>query len=320
MSELIDRYVMAVAANLPKGERDDVPAELRDILYSKAEAREAALGRPLTRREEEDMLRAYGHPLIVAGSYGRHQQLIGPAVYPFYIFTLKVVGGILIALFLVKLVIAAVAGAPSIHPDADIVPVLFTAGGVITLVFAILERFGKAEKLASKWRVSQLPHLGAPSGRRPFEILFEMAAIAAAIAWWVGLLHIPDATPGFIKLQLAAVWDTLHWPILGYFVLQFAAGLFELVAPGLARMHALMRIGYHLLGLVLVGALWRADHWIDVTVTLPDRADLAERLNDNFNQGFKIGLAVSVLIFAFEIGRAGLRLVRYRRLARAQAA
>jgi hypothetical protein len=320
MSDLIDRYVMAVAANLSKADREDVPAELRDILYSKVEAKEAELGRPLKRAEEEKLLRDYGHPLVVAASYGRYQTVIGPTVYPFYIFTLKVVGGILIAIFLVKLVVAAVAGAPSISPDADLVPVLFTAGGIITLVYALIERFGKPERLAAKWQVGHLPHLGAPAGRRPFEIMFELAAIAAAILWWVGLLHIPDAAPGFIQLELGPVWDTLHWPILGFFVLQFITGLFELIAPGLARAHALMRIGYHLLGLVFVAVLWRAEHWIDVTVTLPDRPDLAQRLNENFNHGFKIGLTVAVFIILFEIGRSALRLIRYRRLTRAQAA
>ena len=320
MNELIDRYVMAVAANLPKRDRADVPAELRDILYSKAEAREAELGRPLTRREVEDMLRAYGHPLIVAGSYGRYHALIGPSVYPFYLFTLKLVGGIMLAIYVVQLAIVKVAGAPHVRPDPDIVGALFTVGGVITLVFALIERFGKPEKLATTWRVSQLPKLGAPSGRRPFEILFEMALVGAAIAWWVGLLPIPTPAPGFISVHLAPVWQSLHWPILGYLMLQLAVDLFELLAPGMARLHAAIRLGYHLLGLVLAAVIYQAGHWLDVTVTLADRADLAQRLNEGFNSGFKIGLIVSVFLFLFEVGRAGLRLIRYQRLARAQAA
>jgi hypothetical protein len=320
MSDLIDRYVMAVAANLPKKDRGDVPAELRDILYSKVEAREAELGRPLSRAEEEALLRAYGHPLIVAASYAKHQSLIGPTVYPFYIFTLKVVGGILIALYIVKVAIGVIAGAPKIAPDADIVPVLFTAGGVITLIYALIERFGNADKLASKWKVRHLPHLGAPTARRPFEILFEIVAVAAVILWWVGLLPIPDASPWFIDLKLGPIFETLHWPILGYFVLQIAIDLFELVAPGLSRIHAMLRIAYHVIGLVFLALLWRAGHWIDVIVNLPNRPDLQARLNDNFDRGFKIGLLVTVFVILFEIGRAALRLIRYRRLLNAQTA
>lgn len=320
MSDLIDRYVMAVAANLPKRDRDDVPAELRDILYSKVEAREAELGRPLKRAEEEALLRAYGHPLVVAASYGKHQSLIGPTVYPFYIFTLKVVGAILVALYIVKLAIAAIAGWPHVGPDSDIVPVLFTAGGVITLIYALIERFGKPEKLASKWRVRHLPHLGAPTARSPFEILFEIFAVGAVILWWVGVLHIPDAAPRFIDLKLAPIFTELHWPILGYFVLQIGIDIFELVTPGWVRMHAAIRIAYHVLGLVFAGMLWRAGHWIEVTVNLANRADLQQRLSENFDRGFKIGLGVTVLIIFYEIGRAALRLVRYRRLLRAQTA
>ncbi len=320
MSDLIDRYVMAVAANLSKQDRADVPAELRDILYSKVEAREAELGRRLTAKEEEALLRAYGHPLIVAASYAKHQSLIGPAVYPFYIFTLKVVGGILIALYIIELVIGVVAGSHIGGPAPDIVGALFTVGGIITLIFALIERYGKPEKLASKWRVRNLPQLGAPTARSPFEILFEVLASSVAALWWVGLVHFPDPTPGFIHLKLAPIFETLHWPILGLLLLQIGLDVFELVTPGLARIHAMTRIGYHVLALFLIGALWQADRWIDVTVSLADRADLAQRLNENFNLGFKVGLGVSFFVVLFEIGRATLRLIRYRRLLRAQAA
>jgi hypothetical protein len=320
MSDLIDRYVMAVAANLPKADRDDVPAELRDILYSKVEAREADLGRRLTAKEEEALLRAYGHPLVVAASYGKHQTLIGPAVYPFYIFTLKVVGGILLALIVLKFIVAAVAGYPLLGDDSDIGEALLTAGGIITLVFALIERFGKPEKLASKWRVSQLPHLGAPTARRTFEVMFEFFAAGLAALWWMGVVRFPDAAPSFMDLSLGPVWDTLRWPILAFLLLQMAADLFELASPGLVRVNAGIRIGYHLLGLAILGVLWRADHWIDVTVTLADRPELAQRLNENFNRGFKVGLAVTAFVFIFEIGRTALRLVRYGRLLRTQSA
>ena len=319
MSDLIDRYVMAVAANLSKRDRDDVPAELRDILYSKVEAKEAELGRRLTAKEEEALLRAYGHPLVVAASYGKHQTLIGPAVYPFYIFTLKVVGAILLAIILVKVIVAAVAGYP-LGGDSDIGEALLTAGGVITLIFALIERYGNPEKLASKWRVGQLPQMGAPTARRTFEVMFEFFAAGVAALWLAGVIKIPDPAPGFIDLSLGPIWDSLRWPMVGYLLLQMAADVFELARPGLVRVNAALRIGYHLVGLAIVGVLWRADHWIDVAVTLPDRADLAQRLNENFNRGFKIGLAVTFFVFIFEIGRTALRLVRYGRLLRTQSA
>jgi hypothetical protein len=49
--DLIDRYLNAVAAQLPQEERNDITAELRDLILSRFEAKEEALGRTLTEDE-----------------------------------------------------------------------------------------------------------------------------------------------------------------------------------------------------------------------------------------------------------------------------
>ena len=43
--DLIDRYLNAVAAQLPQDERADIVAELRDLILSRFEAKEEELGR-----------------------------------------------------------------------------------------------------------------------------------------------------------------------------------------------------------------------------------------------------------------------------------
>ena len=63
---LIDRYLAAVAAQLPAAAREDVVAELRDDIMSRIEARQEALGRDLTSDEVESILREVGQPLSVA--------------------------------------------------------------------------------------------------------------------------------------------------------------------------------------------------------------------------------------------------------------
>ena len=69
--DLIDRYLDTVRLFLPRDQRDDITAELRDVLMTRArgEAR-PTLGRPLTRKEDEELLRDFGHPLVVAARYG----------------------------------------------------------------------------------------------------------------------------------------------------------------------------------------------------------------------------------------------------------
>eukprot|EP01030_Chromulinospumella_sphaerica_P030752 gene30752-31308_t len=63
---LLDQYLKAVAAQLPKAVRDDIVAELKDMILNRLEAKEEELGRPLTEDEQEAILREVGHPLAVA--------------------------------------------------------------------------------------------------------------------------------------------------------------------------------------------------------------------------------------------------------------
>ena len=88
---LIDRYIDAVRRNLPRAERDDIASELHDILPTQIEEEEALKQRPLTEDEVREILRNYGRPLGVAGRYGAHQYLVGPSVFPSYVFAVKVV-------------------------------------------------------------------------------------------------------------------------------------------------------------------------------------------------------------------------------------
>ena len=64
--DLMERYLNAVAAQLPKDVREDIVAELRDEIMGRLEALEARLGRPATDDEVETLLREVGHPLSVA--------------------------------------------------------------------------------------------------------------------------------------------------------------------------------------------------------------------------------------------------------------
>ena len=88
--DLIERYLKAVGAQLPAAGREDILAELRDLLMSRVEAREAELGRPLTEAEVEAVLREVGHPPTVAARYGAGpQHVVGPELYPWWLFGVK---------------------------------------------------------------------------------------------------------------------------------------------------------------------------------------------------------------------------------------
>lgn len=82
--DLIERYLAAIGRNLPAKQAGDITAELRDVLLSRVEDREATLGRPLTKDELEALLIDFGNPLVVAWRYRRVQHLIGPEIFPFW--------------------------------------------------------------------------------------------------------------------------------------------------------------------------------------------------------------------------------------------
>ncbi len=50
-------------------------AELREVLLSKIEAKEEALGREATRDEVAEVLKGFGHPVVVASRYGGHDPI-----------------------------------------------------------------------------------------------------------------------------------------------------------------------------------------------------------------------------------------------------
>lgn len=107
MSTLVDHYLLQLRTLLPAKQRDDIAAELRESIRSTVEERERELGRALTDDEVNEVLRGFGHPMVVAGRYLPMQQLIGPDVFPLYWYVMQavlivitVIGGLLVGVAL----------------------------------------------------------------------------------------------------------------------------------------------------------------------------------------------------------------------------
>ncbi|WEJ98229.1 MAG: hypothetical protein P0Y59_14895 [Candidatus Sphingomonas phytovorans] len=160
--DMLDIYLDAVAAQLPRDTADDIIAELRDTLLSQIEEREEALGRPLTDDEREAVLRAMGHPLVVAARYRKGpQMLIGPELFPYWIFAVKAGLLIMAGIFVLTLMLR-LSGNPAAAPEAFAQSIggLFGAGlsviGAVTLAGAICEHLGLRPGYLDSWRVKDL--------------------------------------------------------------------------------------------------------------------------------------------------------------------
>jgi hypothetical protein len=309
--DLTDRYLDAVAILLPKNQRGDIIAELRDVLMNRSEERAETLGRPLTQGEEIALLRDYGHPLLVAARYGRQQYLVGPELYPLYAFAVKVQLAIIACSALITALARAVFG----HFNAGEaigagLGVLWTGGiisvGVLTVIAWGLQRQNVRPSFLDRWSPNELPR--RPRFRREnwFDHLAGLIVQTVFILWWVKLLppHIPyfnDVPLGSgqtLSLTLAPVWQSLYWPVLILALASAASRVVKLLGAGQS---AATRGFDFALQVGVFGVAWialRGGPW--VLASGLDSAALA-KIDGGVNIGVEVTLVV-VLVTA--VGRA----------------
>ena len=161
---LVEDYLRAVGILLPKDQRDDITAELRDLILSRIEARESELARRLTDDEVEAVLREIGHPLVVAARYREGpQSIVGPALYPFWVFAVKAALAVQFCIIGVVFIVQAfgrgdVGGAIG-HAFANGITGAATTIGFITVAAWVIERQAKKPDFVYKWRVKDLKML-----------------------------------------------------------------------------------------------------------------------------------------------------------------
>lgn len=299
--DLIDRYLNAVAAQLPQDERADIVDELRDLILSRFEAREEALGRPLSEDEQEAILQEIGHPLVVAARYRKGpDSLIGPELFPYWLFGVKTGVLVLLAVQAISLFIHLVSGpadagrsiAQAFH---GFVGSGLTLIGALTVAGAVMEHYRFRPAWMTKWRVRDVgafglsdpaawgasmagtqtakatwmprPRVGGwPGG----EHLFSFLVIGMFVLWWIGVLHFPP----FDTIRLrgadavvsgAPIWTALFGPILLYAIAQMAVELGSLLRPQAVRMRAAARAGIAFAGLWLTWVILEAGHWFTLT-------------------------------------------------------
>ncbi|NGM48996.1 hypothetical protein G5B46_05190 [Caulobacter sp. 602-2] len=317
---LLDRYLTAVAALLPKAQREDIVAELRDLLLNRFEEKEEALGRPLTDKEREAVLKDFGHPLAVAGRYGPQQSLIGPTLYPFYVFALKIALAVAAAISLIPALAAVFLGDG--NPARLIADAAFDhfpssalmLTGLVTLVAAGIERGWVPLTGLTEWKVSDLPVASTKKGlfETRFNAVFEMVVVALFILWWTGLwkVDVGDLTvKGTVALQPSAIWQTLFWPILAWAAVQLVSALVTLVQPGRVRLRAAFELVLAAGGMALTTVMWKSLPLFTLQPLTASSAEVA-RLEHVIGLGFHVTMLVAGITFACQIGAAAWRLYK----------
>jgi hypothetical protein len=310
--DLLDRYLNAVRWNLPRAARaDDIIAELRDVISSRIEDREESLDRSLTQSEVSDLLRDCGHPLVMASRYGTHQSLIGPDIFPFYLFSLKVVLSICALILVIQGAANVLFGSHDVmHALMQMVGGGFWSllgnAGLVTLIFAVIERTGWLTEHFREWKPEDLPDLSdvnlkgiQPKPQRGWESAFEVAVGIAFILWWAGLIHIPimSNVPG-MQIKLAPVWHDLWWPILILLVARLIHNLVAWLRPRWKAIRAVLSVGTTVGALALLGIIYKAGHWVDVWAPNLPAKQLAD-IQDGINTGLHVAIIVVGVIWVF---------------------
>jgi hypothetical protein len=276
--EVLDRYLQAVRSWLPRPQQDDIVAELRADLRAQVEEAEAERGRPLEDGELEALLKRVGHPLWVAEAYLPDQHLIGPALLPAYRLVLKIaVSGLLGSLAVVYVVLGLVLQVKGVSSDPggwlwQACLYGFAQGGLITLIFARLDRSQRRARAAGEWdprHPHELPRIApdpevARRRRRRLSAVAELVSSGLFALFWVGVVRGP-ATPG-VSFLLTPVWYEIYWPILALALADVALAAGIILRPAGSRAAYGLGLARDSFALVLLGRLLGAGPWVAIRV------------------------------------------------------
>lgn len=300
--DLIDRYLHAVRKRLPRHQRDDITAELRDILLSQIEAEEATRGRRLTDDEIAAMLKRFGRPMTVAARYGAANYLIGPALYPAYLVCLKLVAWLLGPIAGLSLLLSV---ATSDDPFSQVASHLLLFAvvalvhfAIITLIFARVERAATVGTHADTWDPRSLP---SPQQLEPAprsQLICSMIMMSFYLLLWIGVFPV-DAWIGRINSWIggtslpygfAPVWHAISPLVVALMLASIVRDIVALVRPDWLALRSYSGLVLNVGLLLVLIRLVRADAVFVVT----DPAGIGAAHIGHFNQLFALVLFVAV--------------------------
>ncbi len=237
--DMLEDYLRAVSRLLPREKRDDITAELRDEILTRIEAREEELGRKLTPDETEQLLRDFGHPIVVAARYrDEPQYAVGPALYPFWSFAVRLAIMIQIAVSALVFIGRVIGGGNVAEAFGSAIGTGVTGAvtliGFATIAAWLIERKVVRIDYLDTWRVQDLRFLDFapgdwgdvsdwfrsgghapswrrhPDGKRDRDRALRRSAASRGIGaivgavfvilWWTGVIHFGLAAVGPAQL------------------------------------------------------------------------------------------------------------------------
>jgi hypothetical protein len=278
--EMIDRYLHAVKFWLPKEQAEDIIAELSEDIQAQVEERESALGRQLNRDEIAALLRERGRPVLVANRYLPQEHLIGPVLFPIYRFVLKIVGLCYLVPWLLVWVGLIARGA--IHDRTahgwvqtfasmwgSFWVTAWISVGVVTLVFAVLERAEAKSQFLANWDPNKLPAVRNRKLIARTSSGIELAVNLVFVVWWAtNLSSLIVLDRPFARVVLNPWWIYFFWAFLALAIANAAFACANLMRPYWTPLRAGVKFTLDGVGAILFCWLLKAN--IVAAVVLPD--------------------------------------------------
>jgi len=314
--DLVNRYLQAVKFWLPAKQKDDIVSELAEDIRSQVEEQESALGRKLNEAEVSAILKHHGRPLLVASHYLPQRHLIGPVLFPIYLFVLKIVA----VFYMVPWIIAwiGIAISRSAHSEQSLLvtlasfwtafwPTAFFVIGSITTVFAVLERNQAKSKFMEQWDPLKLPPVRDPNRIPIANSITEVIGGLVLCSWLIGgmwyrtIFHFSG-----MSITLAPTWEYFFWSIILLTVIgMFASGV-NLFRPYWTWTRASVRLVTDCAGSVLFCWLMKANILASISVAnVPESktAQVANAINWWSAKMFPVAVVACVVILGFDVYR-----------------
>ncbi len=331
---LIDRYVAEVGKNLPllKG-REDIEKELRSTLEDMLEDRASTTGRMRDEAMEIELLKEYGSPQTVAATYNSHPYLIGPRLFPFFLFVLKIVITVVVFVMLGLAGVRAVTDTPMMGMEfvniiggglGNAVSAAIAAFGNVVLVFAILERVLPDKEISGfndekDWNPASLAEEPDPDmvkrGELIAEIVFTFIGLAILNLYpeILGMAYFGDDTTVFIPMFSDTFFKFLPW-INTIFLAEIVLDVYLLRNALWTPVTRVAKMLIEAASIVLAVVILRTPGIVGFTLesfkNFPESSVNPEMLMKLFNLSFSIAMIVVVIVAGVELVKAAYGLFR----------
>jgi hypothetical protein len=323
--QMVDRYLQSVKKCLPAAQADDIINELSENIYAQIEDKESELQRSLTDAEVEAILKQHGHPLLVASRYRQEQrsvsfgrQIIGPALFPFYIRVLKFNLGLTSIVLLVIFAALFAAGQPIGNFLQVFSYQLLIQFAIVTLIFWVADqhftrfpdRWDPRKSYGVRHPAFTIREAREDGPRIPrLNSASHLVALLIALFWLRMVQHHQFLFfgPAASFLSLSPSWTQLYLPINGLILLGIIGAGISLVRPDWVRLHWLIRVLVSLGNLIV--ALFLLKKGDSIVIAHLGKAPDAAHVEQIVNQTIHYCIWFAVIMVIVELVKNVRRLV-----------